>query len=37
MRHFNGVDIDFEATAARARKRHTAYEQGATLIQALSF
>ena len=36
MRHFNGVAIDFEATALRARKRHTAYEQGATLIQALS-
>ena len=35
MRHFNGVHIDFEATVARARRRHTAYEQGATLIQSL--
>ena len=35
MRHFNGVSIDFEATAARARQLHTSFVQGATLIERL--
>ncbi len=35
MRHFTGVTIDFEPTAARARQLHESFVQGATLIQRL--